>query len=737
LNNTQATYENALDAAFAQRVHDINSAIDATNKLIFQIQNQKLESFLLAKAYGNIALFYMIKGEFSLAIEYANKATGIYRNLGNEVGIADAQFTIASVYYKTDKYYLGLKYLVDCALIYSRHNQYASLSKTYKSIGTIYEFFNDEANAIKTYDRAIENGKLAKNDNLVSNVYNPLSGIYLNRNQIDKANFYIDEAIKLKEATNDVRGLGFSYYGKAKVFAKQGKITEAIQFYHKALAIHVNAQERLGECMVYYKLAYLYFEQNNKEEQIKAALACLKLAQQYNVMYINIKIHYLLYKIFAQQHDTTNALQWLEKHHYYSNIVYERQAQEMSSGYNLIMEKEAQIIKEQHNQEKQEIIVEKDKAVHLAKSKTEFLSLMSHEIRTPLNAVTSIAYLLSEHSNTNHEDAELVTSLQHAANSLVHIVNDILDFAKLESGKMQLNVEPASITAILQNVIGIFKYMAAEKDVQLILDIDKNLFTCYQLDQPKLTRALSNLMSNAIKFTDVGSVTLKASLQNNNTEAQHQVLFEVIDTGIGIAEKYKSSLFDSFTQFADSQTNKIAGTGLGLNITNAIVTLMQGQLQYTTVLQQGTTFKFALQLQKANVIATTNHTNYQLQHLNILVVDDNRLNALVACKILEKWQIKADVSSSGANAIEKCALKKYHLILMDLRMPEMDGFTAAKQIKTYNTINTNTPIYALTADLEIEGENKERPFLAGILRKPIETTKLYNILVETAANVAN
>jgi signal transduction histidine kinase/CheY-like chemotaxis protein len=707
------------------RVNKLPQSIELAQQALV-ISRQLADNTLTGKALCQLSLFYMIKGEFETATDLANQAIKQYETAGDEHGIAEANFTIASVHYKTDNFHLGLKYLLTCAATYKKYNDYFNLARTLKSVGTIYEFFNDPNNAVDAYEQAITAAETAGDLNLKSNVYNPLSGIYLNQGKTALALHTIEDAIALKLQTGDERGLAFSYYGRGKVFTFTKEYNKADADLIKALEIHRNMGEKLGEALTLYKLGFLYFVQQKFGTATNYLQWALEISNAYKMMLVTSKCNELLYRINKAEGNNAAALALLELYHQQQEVMYHKQTLQVITSYDMLLKMEAKMIEDRVQLEKNEILDKKNKAEYTAKAKQDFLSNMSHEIRTPLNAVITITGLLNDRAD--EEDQKLLQSLKFASGNLLQLINDILDFSKLEHDKVILEYRPVHLRKLLNNLKNTYDSLAKEKGLTLLLEIDEAVAEAYELDETKFSQIAGNLLSNAIKFTDKGTVSIEVSLLMQQPDT-HTLRFKIVDTGIGIPEYFLAEIFDNFTQFKLNTTKKEGGTGLGLAIVKKLVELHESKIHITTKLAEGSTFYFDLNLRTADVpLEIPVKAVQQFTNLNVLLAEDNTINTLVATKLLAKWGINAACVVNGLQAIEKAKSKKYDIILMDIHMPEMNGYDAAAIIRQTNNVNVDTPIYALTADINAAAIEEYTAYFNGFLRKPIEVNHLYKTL---------
>lgn len=721
-----------LEEAYASRINDLKKSVDLAERAL--IMSRKTgDKLLIGKSLNQLALFNMIRGEYARSAMMSEEALGYFEGTDEERGVAEAKYNIAGIYYKTDNYHMGLVYLIDCLAIYRKFDDYHNLSRVYKSLGTIYEYFGDLKNAVKSYRNAVSAGRMAGDPNLESNAYNPLSGIFLKLGKVEKARKMIEKAITMKESTRDTRGMAFSLYGRAKVFTKTGDYEAAEKDFTDAIAIHREMGERLGIGMAYHKLGALYAERGWTKMAKETLKKGLELSHLYNVVIIKFKCNYLLYKIYKEEGDTDKALAYLEQYLKEKEAVINTQTLKVIENYELISKMEALEKEAQVQREKAEIIEKKNHAEESARIRQEFLSTMSHEIRTPLNAVITITSLLKEKSDT--EEKQLLNSLQFASNNLLLLINDILDFTKLDSGKVTL--EPASVNfrELLQGIKSTYESLAAEKGIGLKLEIDERCYSFYELDSTKLSQILGNLISNAIKFTEEGAVTVTAEKVVEDG-AIDTLLFKVADTGVGIPSHNFEEIFETFSQPKSITTRKHGGSGLGLAIVKKLAELYGSTVTVDSEVGVGSVFSFELTLKKSKIPAKAPETiSDKLKGKTVLLAEDNKVNAMVAIKLLNNWGVMAELAENGIKAVEKAQSRVFDYILMDIHMPEMNGFDATVHIRSTSNPNKTTPIFALTADITAESHGEYTRYFDGFLRKPIEIDKLYDALVVAGGTI--
>ena len=369
-------------------------------------------------------------------------------------------------------------------------------------------------------------------------------------------------------------------------------------------------------------------------------------------------------------------------------------------------------------------------AENAVKSKQQFLSNMSHEIRTPMNAIIGFTKVVLK-TDLNEKQKEYLSAIKMSGDALIVLINDILDLAKVDSGKMTFEQVPFKLATSISAMMHVFETKIQEKNLELVTEYDTNIPKVLLGDPVRLHQIILNLVSNAIKFTSNGKITVSVNLLEEDEEST-TVEFAISDTGIGIEESKINNIFDNFQQATTGTSRLYGGTGLGLAIVKQLVEPQGGTVSVKSKIEEGSTFSFTLRFQKTTANAQLETEIVELEteinNIKILVVEDMPLNQLLMKTLLDDFGFERDIADNGKIAIEKLQNEPYDIILMDLQMPIMNGFEATEYIR--NTLNLKTPIIALTADVTTVDLAKCKAVgMNDYIAKPVDERILYSKIV--------
>lgn len=673
----------------------------------------------LAVALNNIAIVYRHRGDLDRAMLYFKKALAERINSGEYMLVGHSYLYISNIYLRLNKLDSALIYAqgaVDSLGKYQVWNEYCWGNVTLGRVRYARKEF-------EAGDQAFEVAKAKFIELRFSAEVNEINIIHANeklkRGQVKDALVMLQQELKTAEDSKNLLLAKKATSSLYDYFKSVNNSKSALYFYEKLVAFETQSRnQEMERNLADMELKFLL---NAKESELTKSKESLAQQSEFidkiewrNRILIGLAVLSLIALIgliWALYHKSKNNRKLLEQ-----KGIIEKQNAEIQVNI-------AEIKKAKTETEK------------LLRAKSEFLSHMSHEIRTPMNSILGLTDLLLEDVNESKSHDKL-QSIKYAADVLLVIINDILDIASIEEGKIGINPEPTALNRLFKELENNLDFKAKTKKIKLIMDLDPALPAVVQTDQTRLFQVLLNLVSNAIKFTEKGEVKLSCYMLKKD-EKSVLLNFKVIDTGIGIPLDKQATIFDSFNQGGKEIQRTYGGTGLGLTITRRILQLFGTQIQLKSRPGEGSEFSFDMHFDLATDQAIVKKATpilpeKELDGLNLLCVEDNEMNQKVMSLLLSRAGVLLEFASNGKEALDILQEKHFDGVLMDFHMPVMDGLSCTKAIRTgeHSTLNKDIPIIGITADVfEESAQEGIKSGMNATIKKPINKRELFNAIV--------
>ncbi|EMQ94483.1 Histidine kinase [Xanthomarina gelatinilytica] len=707
----EETIQNTIDARINQAQKDIekNAYFEAQEKydqaleLAIKIDNQKSIGII----YSKIGKLQYIIEEPDEAIKSLIKANEVQRFAKDDVNLAETYKTLGNVYTSKKQYQQALDYYKSAKTLFEQEGLDNFVAEVLLNEGITYINLKKYNEAKTHLLKSISVAKRFDLDKILSSAKINLGTVLINLGETEDALVQANEGLKMAKSNHFNNVLNDGYLILSDLNQEIGNYKLANQYLKKHIKLNDSllsikrsslSQEKRMQLLIDNQTEYQKKQLADLEEQ-KAANNLNKLTTILSIALITI-LSLLTLSLYKNNNIRLKT----------NNMLHKKNA---------------------------ELIVSKEKAELASKTKANFLSTVTHELRTPLYAVTGLTNMLLEEDPKPNQIQHL-KSLKFSGDYLLTFINDILQINKIEANKVDIEPEAFNLKKKMTNIIAALNNSATDNNVKIHFEYDNNLPENFIADQIKISQILINLIGNAIKFTKDGDIWVRA-IKVSEKDELYSVRFEIEDNGIGISEEKQNQLFESFSQGSIQINRKYGGTGLGLSIVKGLIQILKGTISLKSELGKGSKFMFELPLKYSEKVETEEVVNYfndiseiDLKNINILVVEDNKINQMITKKILNKMKLNCDVIDNGEDAVNMVKDKNYHVVLMDIHMPGISGLEATRLIRTFNKDIT---IFALTAvTLEDKMHEFDEAGFDDIISKPFKQEdfekKLYEALIQ-------
>jgi len=713
----EETIQNTIDARINQAQKDIekNAYFEAQEKydqaleLAIKIDNQKSIGII----YSKIGKLQYIIEEPDEAIKFLIKANEVQRFAKDDINLAETYKTLGNVYTSKKQHQQALDYYKSAKTLFEQEGLDSFVAEALLNEGITYINLQKYDKAKSHLLKSISVAKRFDLDKILSSAKINLGTALIKLGESENALAQANEGLKMAKTNHFNNVLNDGYLILSDLNQEIGNYKLANQYLKNHIKLNDSllsikrsslSQEKRMQLLIENQTEYQKKQLADLEEQ-KAANNLNKLTTILSIALITI-LSLLTLSLYKNNNIRLKT----------NNMLHKKNA---------------------------ELIVSKEKAELASKTKANFLSTVTHELRTPLYAVTGLTNMLLEEDPKPHQIQHL-KSLKFSGDYLLTFINDILQINKIEANKVDIEPEAFNLKKKMTNIIAALNNSATDNNVKIHFEYDRNLPENFIADQIKISQILINLIGNAIKFTKDGDIWVR-TIKVSEEDELYSVRFEIEDNGIGISEEKQNQLFESFSQGSIQINRKYGGTGLGLSIVKGLIQILKGTISLKSELGKGSKFTFELPLKYSEKVETEEVVNYfkdvseiDLKDINILVVEDNKINQMITKKILNKMKLNCDVIDNGEDAVNMVKDKNYHVVLMDIHMPGISGMEATRLIRTFNKDIT---IFALTAvTLEDKMHEFDEAGFDDIISKPFKQEdfekKLYDALIQQDSKTA-
>jgi signal transduction histidine kinase/CheY-like chemotaxis protein len=692
----------------------------------------------LADAINNRGYLKDNQGDYTGALIEYFEALEIREGIDYKKGIASSYNNIGTIFQKQKDLNRALDYYQKSFAIRKEEDDKIGMAKLLSHIGEIYIVKTDYDTALVYMTKSLNLARAANTADAIGTALLNISDIYILLGKYDLAQANIKEAIVFLSKINSTKGLLAAQIKLGLIKIEQKQYTNAIAIGNTALQTAEKFKFLESKNTVYQLLSNAYEKQGNTNMAYRYFKMFVALRDSLSKQNTGVIKQQLQYEFGKKEAENQGIQKEKDIHDQYVRNILLASCIVLFLFVGILMNRN--YIRQKANEDladKNTIIEqEKQRAEQSERYKSQFLSNISHEIRTPMNAILGMSDLLIA-TNVNEQQLKYINAIKKSSENLSLIINDVLDFSKIEAGKVELENIPFRPRDVVEDVYNTLKFKAEEKSLDFRLFVDERVAPILWGDNFRLYQILMNLTGNAIKFTEKGTVFIEIILLEQTPTSQ-VLRYYVKDTGVGIAHEKKSTIFNSFQQAEQSTSRRYGGTGLGLSIAQQLVKLRNSEIFVESELGKGSTFYFDVTYPIANEeefakinIEDNIKEHTQFKGIKILLAEDNEYNQIVAVESLIRHldNCEVQVANNGKEVIVLLERNEYDIVLMDLSMPEMDGYEATRHIRqNFEGDKATIPIIALTAFAFEEEEKCLEAGMNAYLTKPFKISHLLSLM---------
>jgi len=722
--NSEEIISNLIETARTLREADELQSVEFFEKALMLSRNAGFNTGI-GDCFIELAKINSKRGNIGDALSQFHEAADAFEKSKETLRAYECIQLLSDTCYKIGNYDQALESRLK-ALDYAKQSKENKLiASSYNKSGDVYKALGDYSKAIDNHEHALKIFESLSDKEMIAMTNFFIGNCYNWADQLDTAFSFLDKSLQLADELNipaiQVKSTG----SLAILFTKLKEYDKSMDYFFQAIDYVNITGDMLLKADLLKSFGNLFIEKQDYTQAIKVLTESLAIAESIDVKYPKNLIHRFLADAYEKSGDYKNAL----KHHQTFTAI----SGELMNEAVALRTKSIQL-----KYDLEETRKEKDLAEKAILSKDQFIANISHEIRTPLNGVLGMSNLLAD-TNPTAEQLEYINTIKLSANNLIAIINDILDYSKINSGEIQFNNSEFRIRDIITGIAQLVKVKADEKNIKLTFNYDEHVPEILVGDHERFSQILLHLFGNAIKFTDQGTVNVSMQMLESKG-LTIKLLFTITDTGIGIAEENIHSIFESFRQISSDTSRIFGGTGLGLSIVKQLVELQGGSISVNSKVGEGSVFKVELpftlltplEKSKRKGGSKSDVTIKDLTLVHILLVEDNKVNQFLAQKLLTKMGFKVEIANNGKEAIEILKTLHFDMILMDVQMPEMNGYELTQIIRsTLPAPASQVPIIALTAYASQQEKEKAKSLgMSDYITKPYSPHELLTAILK-------